>query len=82
MEEAEMYVLRQQNTVAKYIANRSILELWLAAERRPGDGVTRRWWYQSRIKFRKQDGRFAENPGEAEGGYGVNMVEVESQGAA
>ena len=35
LEEFDMYLLRRQNTIAQYIATRQILELCLAAERRP-----------------------------------------------
>ena len=39
----ETYVSRQQNTVAQYIATRPIMDLCLAAKRRPGPRVEMRW---------------------------------------
>ena len=42
-QEVETYVSRRQNTVAQYIATRPIMDLFLAAKRRPGPRVAM-WW--------------------------------------
>ena len=42
----ETYIFRFQNTVAHFIANRTIVDMCLAAERRPGSRVAKRWWEQ------------------------------------
>ena len=39
-----VYITRNQNTVAKYIANRLIMELCLAGEQHPGLQLSRQWW--------------------------------------
>ena len=44
MEEVETYVLCRQNTVAQYISTWMILELYLVAERYPGERFSLRWW--------------------------------------
>ena len=44
-----MYIPRHQNTVAQYIATRSIMDLCLAAEQNPGLHLSRRWWGQSAL---------------------------------
>ena len=41
--EMENYVSHRQNTVEKYIATRPIMDLCLAAKRRPGPRVEMRW---------------------------------------
>ena len=46
LQEVENYVSRRQNTVAKYIATRPIMELCLTAKRRPGSRSAMRWWEQ------------------------------------
>ena len=43
LEEMETYISRRNNTVAKFIATRPILDLFLEAERRPGSWVVK-WW--------------------------------------
>ena len=45
-QEVETYVSCHQNTVAQYIATRSIMDLCLAEKRRPGTRVARKWWEQ------------------------------------
>ena len=45
-EEMVVYDLKRQNSVAQYIATRSILELCEKTVRRPGAWVDRRWWEQ------------------------------------
>ena len=62
----ETYVLRLQNTVNQYITTRTILELCLAADRKPGERVTKRLWWQTRINFGQEDGRAAERTREVE----------------
>ena len=42
LQELETYIYRHQNTVAQYIANRPIMDLCLAAKRRPGTRVEMR----------------------------------------
>ena len=42
LEEVERYVVRHQNTIAKYIATRLILEPCLQAEQKSEDQVARR----------------------------------------
>ena len=46
LQEVDTYVSHRQNTVAQYILTRPIMELCLAAERRPGKRVEMRWWKQ------------------------------------
>ena len=46
LQEVETYTSRLQNTVTKFIATNTIMDLCLAAERRPGSRVTNRWWEQ------------------------------------
>ena len=43
------YILNRQNTAAKYIAMRPILDLRKKTVRRPGAWVARRWWEQEGI---------------------------------
>ena len=43
LQDMETYVSGSQNTVAQYIATRPIMDLCLAAERRPGPRVEMRW---------------------------------------
>ena len=45
-------ILRRQNTVAQFIATRTILGLCEVAERRPGTRVPRRWWEQAGINWK------------------------------
>ena len=49
LQEVETYVSRRQNTVAQFIATRPIMDLCLAAERRPGPRVSKRWWEQDGV---------------------------------
>ena len=46
LQEVETYVSRRHNTMAQYIATRPIMDLCLAAKRRPGPRVAIRWWEQ------------------------------------
>ena len=43
-QEAETYASLRQNTVMQYIATRPIMDLYLAAKRRPGPRVAKKWW--------------------------------------
>ena len=43
LQEGDTYVSRRQNTVAQFIVTRPIMDLCLAAERRPGSRVAKRW---------------------------------------
>ena len=43
----EEYIRRRQNTVAQYIATRSLLDLCEGLERAPGARVGMRWWEQA-----------------------------------
>ena len=45
-QDSDTYVSRNQNTVKKYIATRPIMDLCLAANRRPRGKLAMRWWEQ------------------------------------
>ena len=49
IKEIGMYIDRRQNTFAQYNASHPIMELCLAAERRPGMRISRRWWEQTAL---------------------------------
>ena len=53
IKEGETYVLRRKYTIDQYIATLSTLEVCLAAERRPGTQVTRRWWDKECIDLKR-----------------------------
>ena len=44
LQEVGTYAFRCHNTVAQFIANRPIMDLYLAADRRPGSRVAKPWW--------------------------------------
>ena len=44
LQEVETYVSLRQNTMAQYIATRPIVDMCLAAKRRPGPRVLIWWW--------------------------------------
>ena len=47
LKEVDTYALRRHNTVAQYIATGPIMDLCMAAKRRPGPRVAiRRWKYE------------------------------------
>ena len=46
LQEMEIYISRRHNTVAKFLATRTIMDLCLAAQRRPGSRLSKRWWDQ------------------------------------
>ena len=47
--EIGVYILKIQNTDAKYIATQTILDLCEQSVRRPGAWVSWRWWEQEGI---------------------------------
>ena len=51
LEEVYTYILRLHNTIAQYIATRSIRELYLEADQQMGEWVTCRWWEQDELIF-------------------------------
>ena len=44
LQEVETYVSCQQNAFAQFIATRTIMELFLVAEWRPGSRLAKWWW--------------------------------------
>ena len=44
LKDMDTYVSCLQNTVAQYIVNRSIMDLCLAENQRPGLSMAMRWW--------------------------------------
>ena len=46
LQEVETYVSHRHKNVAQYIETRPIVDLYLAAKRRPGPRVTMRFWEQ------------------------------------
>ena len=46
LHEVETYVSHHQSTFTQFIATRPIMDLCLAAERRTGSWVAKRWWQQ------------------------------------
>ena len=44
MQEVYSYFSRHHNRVAQFIANRTIMDLYLAAKRIPDPRITKRWW--------------------------------------
>ena len=51
MQELETYISRRKNTVENFIGVRTIMDLGLEAERRPGSRVSRRWWDQEGLEL-------------------------------
>ena len=51
LQELETYISRRKNTVEKFIEVRTIMDLGLEAERRPGSRVSRRWWEQEGLEL-------------------------------
>ena len=43
-QDVETYVSHYQNIVAQFISTRTIMDLCLEVERRPGSGVNKSWW--------------------------------------
>ena len=46
LQEVDTYIYHRENTVIQFIATRPIMDMWLAAEKRPGSWVSKRWWGQ------------------------------------
>ena len=46
LEDIGVYISRRQNMVSQYIVTCPIMDLCLAAERKPGMRLSRRWWEQ------------------------------------
>ena len=72
LQEVETYVSSLQKNVAQFIATRTIMELYLAAERRPGSRVTNQWWEQDgldveRRQIAAQEEEWAEGEKETDG---------------
>ena len=44
MQEVDTYIAHRQNDVAQFIVTSPIMELFLAAGKRPGDRLLKRWW--------------------------------------
>ena len=44
MQEVDTYVAHHYNTVAKFIATRTIMDLCIEAARRSGARISKRWW--------------------------------------
>ena len=64
-EDIGTYVTRRQNTVAQYIATRSILDLYDRSDWRTGVWVSQRWWYQDVFYLdRVKESSAAESDGE------------------
>ena len=49
LQEVDIYVSRRQNTVAQSIATRTIMDLCLEAEQKPGPRIYKRWWEQDGV---------------------------------
>ena len=52
LKEVENYVSHRQNTVAQYIATRTIMEICLAENRNPGPSVATQWWEQEGLDLK------------------------------
>ena len=51
LQEEETYVSLRQNTFAQFIAARTIMDQFLATERRPGSRVDKLWWDQEGLNL-------------------------------
>ena len=49
LQEVETFVSLRQNTVTQFIATRPVVDLCLAAKRRPGPRVSNWWWEQDGV---------------------------------
>ena len=49
LQELGNYVSRRNNTVSQFNAIRHIMDLFMAADRRPGPMVSKRWWEKDRV---------------------------------
>ena len=83
---ARTSVLRRQNTVAQFVATRTILVLCEGTERRGGTWVPQRWWEQPGIDWRlaREQNKRAEAAGEtytnATAGTTTATTETETSG--
>ena len=50
LQEVETYVSLHHNTVAQFIATRTIMDLCLVSERCPGSRMEKRWWEENRMQ--------------------------------
>ena len=80
LQRARTLVLRRQNTVAQFIATRTILGLCEVAERRRGTRVPQRWWEQSGLdwKLAREKGERASATAEH---AGATAEEIETPGS-
>ena len=67
---------RRQNTVAKYISTRPLLDLCEGAMRREGLRVTLMWWDQTGIDWDKAKARKAETESASESGTDMEGEEA------
>ena len=64
------YASRRHNTSTQFIATRSIMDLCLAAKRKPGSRITKGWWeqYGMNVEWMRTAAQVAER---TEGGGGT-----------
>ena len=55
LQEVDTYISCRQNTVAQFILTRPIMDLFMAAQRRPGSRVAKRWWEQGGMRMADQE---------------------------
>ena len=49
LEDIETYIYSRQNTVAQFILNKPILDLYMKEEPQTGEQMEKWWWEQERI---------------------------------
>ena len=76
LEEIGLYITHLHNTVAQYIATFPIMEFCLAAERKPGMRISRRWWDHPALNIQ----RIRTWSESAEGGEETRVEESEGEG--
>ena len=76
LEDIGVYIALLHNTVTQYIANRPIMDLCLAAERKPGMCLSRQWWGQLALDTQ----RIRAGNVEAEGGGGDGDIIIRERG--
>ena len=67
LQKVETFISRCQNTVAQYIATRPIMDLNLAAKRKPDPRVAMQWWEYESIDLKGM--RAAAQEAEKKEGY-------------
>ena len=79
LQEVDTYVSCCQNTVAKYIVTMLIMDLCLAAERRPGTRVYNQWWeqYEFDLEGMRTADQEANGNKERGGGGGVKPCPIQ-----